>query len=236
MVLMVREERSKVMRSDRKRGRPVTTQLHGGPDRCGAVGIDEQRPGVVGGARFGGRCLAVVGFGIAIGLVMAAAIAAPTVSAASASRSGTAKCSTSNVHGVQTISYCGPATATLRIGGKTYSFQNGECVSISVSGITVDVTLGAIADKPKSGTSVKGNAGKPYFSLDLSPGEFSDVLHNVEFGGKQLTAGGSVTAKGTIVSKGTSSGTFSSQGAYDNSNEKWSVSVTWNCHGAVAKH
>jgi hypothetical protein len=172
-------------------------------------------------------------------LPMAATIAAPAASAATTARSVTAganaKCSISNVHGVQTISYCGPATATLRVGGETYSFKNGECVSIAVSGITVDVTLGAIAEG-KSGSVVKGNAGKPYFSLDLSPGKYSDVLNNIIFGGKQLTPGGSVSASGTIVSKGTSKGAFKSQGAYDSSNKKWSVSGTWNCHGAFAKH
>jgi hypothetical protein len=213
----------------------MTTRSFGRADRHGGTGIDERQDGVLRGARFARRWLVLVGLGVA----MATTIAAPAASAATATPSvtaaATATCSTSNVHGVQTISYCGPATATLHIGGKTYSFQNGECISIHVSGITVDETLGAIAED-KTGAVVKGNAGKPYFSLDLSPGQSSDLLNNVIFGGKQLTPGGPISASGTIVSKGTSEGTFkSAKGAYDSLGKPFSVSGSWNCHGAFAK-
>jgi hypothetical protein len=232
MVLTVREQRSEARTF-------MTTQLHGRADRYGGVGIDGQRSGVFRGARFAQRRLVAFGLGVAMTLPMATMIAAPAASAATATRSvtaaATAKCSTSNVHGVQTISYCGPATATLVVAGKTYSFQNGECQSIAVSHITVDLVLGTIAEG-KSGAVVKGNTGKPYFSLDLSPGQNSDLLGNVFFGGKNLTNGGAVSASGTVVSKGTSKGTFkSAKGAYDLLGKPFSVSGSWNCHGAFAK-
>jgi hypothetical protein len=50
------------------------------------------------------------------------------------------------------VTYCGPATATLLTGGKTYNFKNGECTSIKVSGITVAVTV--TGSEVKSGSSM----------------------------------------------------------------------------------
>jgi hypothetical protein len=51
-----------------------------------------------------------------------------------------------------TINDAGPATAILVVGGKTYKFKNGTCLSIKVSGVTVDVTLGSV---------VQGKAADP---------------------------------------------------------------------------
>jgi hypothetical protein len=84
---------------------------------------------------------------------------------------------------------------------------------------------------------VKGNAGKAYFRLDLSPGQNSDLLNGAFFGGKSLSNGGIVSPSGTVVSSGSSKGTFkSAKGAYDNAGKPFSVSGSWNCHGAFAKH
>jgi hypothetical protein len=163
---------------------------------------------------------------------MATAIATPLAGAAAA----TAR-STTHASGVQTINYSGPAKATLVIGGKSYAFKNGECVSIGVSGITVDLTMGSIVQQTKTGTTVSGNSKKPYFRLDLGHGQNSDLLNTVWSGGKKLTSGGSVAVSGTVVSKGTSKGTFkSAKGAYDLAGKPFSVSGSWNCNGAFAKH
>jgi hypothetical protein len=124
-----------------------------------------------------------------------------------------------------TINYAGPATATLVIAGKTYKFKNGICMSIKVSGITVDVTLGSVV-QGKDGGPVKGNGKKPYFSIDLMPSPSVDIANPIYYGGKQLTAGGPITATGSVVKSGSSKGTFSSA----------SFSGSWNCHGKFVKH
>jgi hypothetical protein len=133
-----------------------------------------------------------------------------------------------------TINYGGPATATLVIGGKTYKFKNGTCVSIKVSGITDDVVLGSVV-QGKDGGPVKGNAKKPYFSFDISS-PTSAVLGSVYSGGQKITSGGSVDVTGTVAKSGSSKGTFQTEaGAFDLSGKPFSVSGSWNCHGKFNK-
>jgi hypothetical protein len=134
-----------------------------------------------------------------------------------------------------TINFSGPATATLVIAGKTYKFKNGGCESIKVSSITVDVDLGSVV-QGKNGGPIKGNGKKPWFSLDLSSSTV-DLLNEIYYGGKELTAGGAVTVTGSVVKSGSSKGTFhSASGATDLAGKPFAVSGSWNCHGAFAKH
>ena len=131
-----------------------------------------------------------------------------------------------------TINYAGPATATLVIGGKTYKFKNGTCMSIKVSGITVDVTLGSTV-QGKDGGLVKGNGKKPYFSIDLSPHP-PDIINATYYGGKEVVDSGSITATGSVVKSGSSKGTFSSGTSLNGSTTTFTGS--WNCHGQFEKH
>ncbi|HEY5274903.1 MAG TPA: hypothetical protein VIJ34_16970 [Acidimicrobiales bacterium] len=197
-----------------------------------AVGSDtmagERGFGRVRGMRFVQRRSAL--FVMAVAMASVAATPLAGVAAASAR-------STIHASGVQTINYSGPAKVTLVIGGKPYAFKNGECASIKVSGITVDLAMGSIVQQTKTGATVSKNSGKPYFSLDLSPGQNSDLLGTVWSGGKELTGGGIVSVSGTVAAKGTSKGTFkSAKGAYDALGKPFSVSGSWNCEGAFAKH
>jgi hypothetical protein len=165
---------------------------------------------------------------IAVGVAALAATAlsvSPIYAAAAARTASAPPCtpSTSRIDGGSAISYCGPATATLAIGGKTYTFNNGYCQSIHVSGIKLDVTLGAIAEG-KTGTGVKGNAGKPYFRLDLSPGADGSLLDMAYSGGKQF-AGGIVSYSGSVTTKGTFKSTSDTP-----------FSGSWNCHGVFVKN
>jgi hypothetical protein len=62
----------------------MTTQHFGRADRHVGVGIDQRRSGVFRGPRFAQRRLVAVGFGVAMMLPMAATIATPLASAATA--------------------------------------------------------------------------------------------------------------------------------------------------------
>jgi hypothetical protein len=129
-----------------------------------------------------------------------------------------------------TINYSGPATGTLVIAGKTYKFKNGTCLSIKVSGITVDVTLGSVV-QGKDGGPVKGNGKKPYFSIDLSPHP-PDIINATYYGGKELVESGSVTPTGSVVKSGSSKGTFSGTSLSGST----TFTGSWNCHGKFEKH
>jgi len=137
-------------------------------------------------------------------------------------------------YGVSTtsINFAGPATASLVIAGKTYKFKNGTCMSIKVSGITVDVSLGSVV-QDKNGAQAKGNGNKPSFRIDLSPHP-PDIIETVYYGGKELVDSGSITAKGNVVKSGSSKGTFSSGTSLNGSSVPFTGS--WNCHGKFEKH
>ena len=126
-----------------------------------------------------------------------------------------------------TINFSGPATATLVIGGKTYKFKNGTCISIKVSGITVDVTLGTVV-QGKGGGFVKGNDKKPYFSIDLGSSP-PDILNTVYYGGKELADSDEITVTGNVVKNGSSKGTFTAGAS------SGTFSGSWNCHGKFNK-
>jgi len=166
---------------------------------------------------------------IAIGLAVLATTvmtASPIYAASVARTASTQSCAASNtkIDGEPAVNYCGPATATLAIGGKTYTFKDGVCQSIHVSGIKLDITLGTIVQNELS-----NNAGKPYFRLDLSPGKFSSILNAAYSGGKKLAGGaanGTVSYSGNVTTKGTFKSTVSGT----------SFSGSWNCHGLFEKH
>jgi hypothetical protein len=160
---------------------------------------------------------------------LALTIAASTTStdpvlAAAVSHANGAPCkpSISRIEGGPAVNYCGPATATLRVGGKTYSFSHGTCRS--TPSFEDVITLGTFA-KGKNGSGTLDNAGRPYFSLDLGPGE-SSYLNLTYFGGNLLSAEGPVSLRG----KATSRGTFKSLSA-----QPAPFSGTWDCHGHLVQ-
>jgi hypothetical protein len=172
--------------------------------------------------------------GVSLGALSTAAMSTCPLLASTRAQAAVAPLDASYGLSTNTIDYGGPATATLVIAGKTYKFKNGTCVSIKVSGITDDVTLGSVV-QGKDGGPVKGNAKKPYFSLDISSPTYA-VLGSIYSGGKTLTAGGSLTVTGTVVKSGSSKGTFqTASGSFDLSGKPFSLSGSWNCHGKFSK-
>jgi hypothetical protein len=174
----------------------------------------------------------IIGFGLAA----LSTAGMGTVPVLAGTRAGAAVTRLDASYGLSTntINYGGPATATLVLSGKTYKFKNGTCVSIKVSGITDDVVLGSVV-QGKDGGPVKGNAKKPYFSLDISS-PTSAVIGAIYSGGTKLTPGGAVTVTGSVVKSGASKGTFqTASGAFDLSGNPFSLSGSWNCHGKFNK-
>jgi hypothetical protein len=115
--------------------------------------------------------------------------------------------------GAQARVFCGPAKATLHIGGKTFTFKNGACTRTSKY---VSVNIGTVV----LGTTTKK---KPdYFGLDVgripgskakpaaSDGRYTGGTISIAYGGKSYAVRGD-TAKITLGgnrSRGTLSGTL----------------------------
>ena len=126
------------------------------------------------------------------------------------------------IQGHQAAVNCGPATATLHISGKTYTFRNGFCEqSKSVTGEALGLDLGTTVP------GVKGNAGKPDFSMLIAHIHTVASVFGADYGGKDLLGGQSlINVKGNIPAKGT----FTSRVTFG---AKFTGS--WNCHGVVWK-
>lgn len=121
------------------------------------------------------------------------------------------------LNGATVYELCGPATATLRTGGKTYTFRNGYC-QLHKSSKSLELFLGTLAP------TLKGNAGKPVFNLTAD-----------HFGGTILSAGGTVSASygGKRLVNGLTSvtGHFPNKGSFKTITTK--ITGTWNCHGVL---
>jgi hypothetical protein len=140
-----------------------------------------------------------------------------TADAGAAARAGlpcTPKIATTN--GKPSIVLCGPATVSLKVNGKTYSYSKGFC---SASGSTFELSLGSLFSADHA-----HNAGKPYFSL-TSVGKTADLI--AQYGGKDLIGSGMTLAKVTSSGKNTGSFTGGLGGP--------KISGSWNCHGVIVK-
>lgn len=124
---------------------------------------------------------------------------------------------TTKTAGKTTVINCGPATATLKLKGKTYTFKGGSCTQSKSANGALELTLGTLV------LNAKGNAGKPYFSMLLtkSGGKVWGSVFEADLKGKQIIGDTLVDAKG-FPAKGTFAETLTTGG----------VSGSWNCHGA----
>lgn len=154
----------------------------------------------------------------AAGAMLFAATSATQVSVASTSQPPCLP-KINSVKGKTEVDYCGPATATVKVGKKTYSYKGGYCTVDTKNKIPIQLTIGVISQ-------VKSplNDGKPLFQLSAvtADGISIDTV-TADSNGKQLESVGTVTLKGKIPS----SGTFASKGFSSH------FSGSWNCHGVV---
>jgi hypothetical protein len=120
------------------------------------------------------------------------------------------------VSGHKAIINCGPATATLVIGGTTHTFSGGTCIG---GGSVLTLDLGEFVTKVGP-----ANAGKSSFSI-IVDGKTADVV--AAAGGHDLVKGGITMAE---VPRGAATkGAF--HGKLITNLEPFTGS--WNCHGAI---
>jgi hypothetical protein len=157
--------------------------------------------------------------GFAIALAVACCPAATAGLSAHAASTSSPPCTPkkTTLDGSTVYSLCGPATATLSVGGKAYTFRNGYC-QLHKSTKSLELFLGMLAP------TVKGNAGKPILNLTAE-----------HFGGTVLSAGGTVSAsyagKQLVNGLTSVSGHFPNQGSFKTITTN--MTGTWNCHGVI---
>jgi hypothetical protein len=162
---------------------------------------------------------AVAGFAAAAGLALVA-IAGPGASASSAAPPCTPK--TPTIKGNPAMALCGPATATLMVGGRTYSFANGFCAEQIPNSDSFQLSLGT--DVPTL-SGPNNNAGQPFFSMDIANGHTSASVAAAYSGGRKLLA----NAPMSLSSKNPMKGSFKSKGPGP------SFTGAWNCHGVLSR-
>jgi hypothetical protein len=148
-----------------------------------------------------------------VSLLAAAVALTGTAIAGSAAPPCTPKVTT--IGGKQAVINCGPATATVKIGGKTYNFKNGFCEDSPANKEALALSLGTTAETQKP-------VSAPSFDLTATT-SFGAV--NADYGGKTIVLDGIVSLKGKIPSSGTFAGR--------NSGAATAFTGTWNCHGVV---
>jgi len=164
---------------------------------------------------------------IALAVVLAATGCAPAVASLSAHAASTSAppCvpKITTIQGHRAAVNCGPATATLHISGKTYTFHNGFCQRSKAAGSALELNLGTTV------VGVKGNAGKADFSMLISAHLHSAFgsgsVFGADYGGRALLGGeGLIKVSGNIPANGTFTSTVAAHGKFTGS---------WNCHGVV---
>jgi hypothetical protein len=96
-----------------------------------------------------------------------------------------------------TRTFCGPASAKLKDGGKTYSFKGGSC---SVEGSNWSINIGTIA--------LSGTPKHSYFGITVfgkKPGKYTTGVVSWQFPGKH----GSLYKTTVTLASGLKKGTFS---------------------------
>jgi hypothetical protein len=124
----------------------------------------------------------------------------------------------SRIGGRPATTFCGPATVTLKVSGKTYKFKGGYCKEFD--GLLTDITLGTLVDVNAT-LNLVYNKKEPYLRMDLGVGD-SSSLAIPYYGGHLLGAEGPLKWHGGVTTKGT----FKSLGATPNK-----FSGTYDCHG-----
>jgi hypothetical protein len=162
---------------------------------------------------------------IATAVLLAATTACTVVVAAQASSRNTPPCTPkiTTIGGHKAAVNCGPATATIRIGGRSYTFRNGFCLHSKSNGAAPQLDLGTVV------VGVKGNAGKADFSMLIDARLLhstvgSGSVFHADYGGRRILGDSLIKVKGALPARGTFTGTTATGAKFTGS---------WNCHGFV---
>jgi hypothetical protein len=117
--------------------------------------------------------------------------------------------------------FCGPASATVKVGGKSYSFRAGFCAHDLQNQLALELSLGT--DVPVFGRG-KPNHGRPLFELTLTTTAQQGSLLALDVDGRKLVAG-DTRVDASYNASAALQGTFRGKG----------VSGAWNCHGGIYK-
>jgi hypothetical protein len=122
----------------------------------------------------------------------------------------------SKIQGKTAVQNCGPATVTMSVSGKTYSFKSGYCAASGSS--TFLIQLGTLVE------GSNGNAGYAAFDITVSG---SNAILTGYYKGKKVIPVSDFLVSAKNAGKNT--GTFSS----GHSTPK--LTGAWNCHGTIVK-
>lgn len=160
---------------------------------------------------------------IASAVLLTAATACTVAVTADASKSNSPPCTPkiTKIKGHQAGINCGPATATLTVGGKTHTFRRGFCEQSKAAATALQLILGTTV------LGGKNNAGQPGFDLTIGKNRAASVGY-AYYGGRDLLKddldlinfSGSLPSHGRFTSLATAGTKFSG---------------SWNCHGVVWK-
>ena len=146
-----------------------------------------------------------------VGALAVLALSGATVGAAPAARTG---CTPGqfNSNGSSGVVFCGPAKATAKVGGKTYTFSNGSCIRTSKY---VNVNIGTeVLSGPKRKYSyfaiLVGEGTAPNAKPASKDGTYSGGLVTIRWKGKDYALVGTADKSVKITLKnGRKAGTFS---------------------------
>jgi hypothetical protein len=157
---------------------------------------------------------------LAVGLASSAtAIGGATVPSHLDAAAGKPPCSAkfTKIDGHRAVIDCGPATASLRLGGKTYNFKNGHCVAGNGQYFSLDLGVAV--------STGGANAGKPHLSIFAESATFASL--SASFEGRLVVSDSIIHLK----SHGLLSGTFESSITVDGS-----FTGSWKCNGALSAY
>ena len=147
------------------------------------------------------------------GLLCAAALTTASVAGAAPAAACTPRHMTTAGHAA--IAYCGPATATIAIGGHTYLFRHGTCIR-SATVDALQISLGTLV------RGARGNGGRSFVSLLIAQSPSESEAFEGDWRGHQLFGDSVIAHNSSLLSHGTFVSVLGS-----------SFSGSWNCHGPV---
>ena len=150
---------------------------------------------------------------VALATLAVGVSAAPSDAATRAAAGRPCQFSTITVKGQPATLGCGPATAVVKVGGKTYRFDHGYCETDDVDQTKLILNLGVISTAPNNG-------GRPSFDMVMTT-SFARASILAYAGGRKIVALHAFSARGAPPGRGTFT--------------DGPTSGSWNCHGVIYK-